>query len=358
MSFKSRTALLCATFLAGAAHCASAAPLVTAPVDDSVTVAVAGERSPLLSKATDFGALAATHTLPHVMLVLKRPAALQAAFDKLVHDQLDSKSPSFRKWLSPSDLRAYGPDQRDIDKVTAWLTRHGLTVNSVSPSGMSIDFAGSAAAIGGAFHTSLHSVSLGGEMHTANVTDLAIPAALAPVVRGATLSNFFPKPNMVRPKPDFTVPFGKGFFLAVGPADFQKIYNVAPLYTGAGSGGYVATGKGVTVTVVEQTDISPEDWRSFRRQFGLDSYSGRLKLTHPGFCGDPGFTGDEGEAALDAEWSSAVAVDADIVEASCPETETTFGVETTLQNLVELGTDSSTPGPIWWRKARRRACRS
>jgi subtilase family serine protease len=207
---------------------------------------------------------------------------------------------------------------------------------------MSIDFAGPATAIGGAFHTSLHSVSLGGQTHIANITDLAIPAALSPVVRGATLSNFFPKPNLVKRSPKYTIPAGTGDYFAVGPADFATIYNVAPLYTGIGSGGYVATGKGVTIAVVEQTDISPKDWNLFRRQFKLDGYAGSLTLTHPGDCGDPGFTGDEDEASLDAEWSGAVAIDASIIEASCPGTETSFGVETTLQSLVELGTTAST----------------
>jgi subtilase family serine protease len=337
-----RTALLGASLLGGFASAALAAPLITSPIDDSVTVAVTGERSPLLSRTTDLGALPESHVLPHVRLALKRPAALQKAFDKLVHDQLDPKSPSYHQWLKPSDLRSYGPDQADINKVVAWLQSHGLTVNHVSPSGMSIDFAGPATVVGAAFHTSLHSVSLNGETHIANTTDLAIPAALSAVVRGATLSNFFPKPNMVRSSPNFTIPDGDGYILAVGPADFAKIYNVAPLYTGEGSMGYVATGAGVTIAVVEQTKIAPKDWNKFRREFKLDGYQGTLTLTHPGDCGDPGFTGDEGEAALDAEWSSAVAVDASIIEASCPETETTFGVETTLESLVEIGTEAST----------------
>ncbi len=255
-------------------------------------------------------------------------------------DQQDPKSPSFRKWLSPADLRSYGPDQADINTVVSWLQSHGLTVNKVAASGMSIDFSGPASAVAGAFHTALHHVSFAGETHIANMTDLAIPAALSPVVRGATLSNFFPKPNMLRPGPKFTVPTNPTFY-AVGPTDFATIYNVTPALSGANLLGAPITGAGVTVEVVEQTDISPADWKSFRRQFALGGYTGTLSVEHPGSCGDPGFTGDEGEAALDAEWASAVAPDAAIIEASCPQTATTFGVETTLQNIVELGTTAS-----------------
>ena len=339
MSCKLKTALLCATVLAGAAPAAWAAPLITGAIDDSATTAIAGERSPNLDTARDMGALADATVLSHVTIVLKRPAALQAAFDKLVHDQTDASSPSYRKWLTPAALRAYGPDAADVARTVAWLQSHGLTVNRVAPSGMSIDFAGSATAIAGAFHAALHTVSFAGETHIANMSDLAIPAALSPVVRGATLSNFFPKPNLVKPSPGFTLPTNPTFY-AVGAQDFATIYNVSALRSAATNFyGQPITGTGVTVAVVEQTDINPKDWASFRSQFGLAGYVGTLSLIHPGGCADPGFTGDESEAALDAEWSSAVAPDASIIEASCATSSPlNFGVETSLQNLVELGT--------------------
>ena len=338
MSCRLKTSLLCATVLTGSISAAAAAPLVNGAVDDGATVAVAGERSSALATARDLGALPDTQVLSHVTLVLKRPAALQAALDKLVADQHDAASPSYRKWLAPADLRAYGPDAADVAKVVGWLQSRGLSVNRVAPTGMSIDFAGPVGAIAGAFHTALHGVSFAGDTHIANMTDLAIPAALSPVVRGATLSNFFPKPNMVKPGPNFTLPTNPTFY-AVGPNDFATIYNVAALRNASTNlFGTTITGTGTTVAVVEQTDINPKDWNSFRSQFGLGGYAGTLSITHPGGCGDPGFTGDEGEAALDAEWSSAVAPDASIIEAACAGSATTFGVETTLQNLVELGT--------------------
>ena len=339
MYCKFRSSLLCATVLTGAMSAAAAAPLVTGAVDDAATVAVAGERSSALATARDLGALPDTQVLGHVTMVLKRPAAMQAAFDRLVHDQQDKSSASYHKWLTAADLRRYGPDAADVAKVTAWLQSHGLSVNRVAPSGMSIDFGGSASAIAGAFHTSLHSVALGNETHIANMTDLAIPAALAPVVRGATLSNFFPKPNATKITPSFTVP-SNPIYYAVAPADFATIYNLKPLLTGTSQVGKI-TGAGVTVTLVEQTDILTKDWDTFRRETKLSGYAGTLSVTHPGGCGDPGYTGDEVEAAIDIDWASAAAPDASIVEASCPGSQTTFGVETTLQNLVEGG-DTST----------------
>ena len=209
---------------------------------------------------------------------------------------------------------------------------------------MSIDVAGRVADFANAFHTSLHNVALNGETHIANVSDPSIPAALAPVVHGVTLSNFFPKPNLVPSKPLFTIPSTGNFpaFYAVVPADFATIYNLNPLLSGNYFGTVIAGG-GITIAVVEQTNIKTRDWNRFRSYFGLTGYAGTFSSLHPGDCANPGYTGDEVEAAIDAEWASAPAPDANIIEASCAGSETTFGVETTLQNLVEL---NSTPATI------------
>jgi len=342
-----KSALLCASVLCGVASTVSAAPLISAAIDDKVTIAVTGETSPLLAHAQDRGALPDTQALGHIMLVLKRSPAMQAAFDKLVHDQLDRSSPLYRQWLKPTDLRAYGPDQADIEKITSWLQSHGLTVNSVAPSGMSIDFAGKPGDVAATFHTSLHNVSLpNGEAHIANMTDLAIPAALAPVVQGATLHNFFPKPNVRRFNPSALAKVVPNFniggtnYTSVSPADYAIIYNMNPLFKGTSSIGKRIAGAGVTVAVLERTDILATDWGTFRRAFGLSKAAGVLKSLHPR-CSDPGFNGDEGEAALDAEWASAAAPDATIIEASCLDDALTFGVETALQALVEHGTGAS-----------------
>ena len=348
-----KIALLGATVLAGiGSTAATAAPLISGAVSDSAIVAVVGEKSAALASTRDMGVLADTTALPHIVMALKRSPEQQAAFDKLVHDQQDSASPMYHKWLQASQLRGYGPDAADIAKVVDWLQSRGFTVNSVSPSGMSIDFAGKPSAVSAAFHTSLHNVTLpNGEAHIANVTDLAMPAALSPVVQGVTLSNFFPKPNMVRAtasvktskaavKNGMSPQFDVGGYTAVTPQDFNTIYNVNPLLTGTAAVGKL-TGKGVTVAVLERTDILAADWRSFRKAFGLSGYAGTLQTVAPGSCKDPGSNGDEGEAALDAEWIGVAAPDAKIYEAACGDTAITFGVATSMQQLVEHGTDAS-----------------
>jgi subtilase family serine protease len=338
-----KTTLLCASVLAGLARAASAAPLVTAPVDDRVTTPVAGERSSLLSIAKDMGAVDDSVALTHARGELKRAPALQAALDKLVEDQQDRKSPSYHKWLQASELRAYGPDAADVAKVVTWLQGHGITVNSVSKSGMSIDISAPASKLGNAFHTALHNVRLpNGDVHIANMTDLAIPAALAPVLRGATLSNFFPTPNYTKPSPSYTFRDIHNTFYAVTPPDFATIYNLKPLLTGNNAFGVKITGAGVTIAVVEQTLILRHDWDLFRKTFGLSAYPSKLIFQQPGGCANPGYSpGDETEAAIDAEYADGAAPGADIIEAACAGGTLGFGVETALQNLVEYGTNAS-----------------
>ena len=347
---KMKHAWLCATMLFAATPLyaarptlQAATPLVNGAIDDSVLSTLSGDHAATLPRAEDRGALDDNLVLAHVMIGLKRPPALQAALNKLTSQQYSTGSPNFHQWITAADLRAFGPAQADIDAVTTWLKSHGLTVNRVSPSGMSIDAAGRAADFASAFHTPLHNVALNGEAHIANISDPSIPAALAPVVQGITLSNFFPKPNLVRTKPLFTIPAHGKYpaFYAVAPADFATIYNLNPLLSGSYFG-IPITGAGITIAVVEQTNIRSNDWNRFRSVFGLSGYSGTLSLQQPGGCANPGFTGDEGEAALDSEWSSASAPDANIIEAACAGSNLTFGVMTTLQNIVEMNTTKAT----------------
>ena len=128
-------------------------------------------------------------------------------------------------------------------------------------------------------------------------------------------------------------------YLLVAPADLETIYNFNPVYKSG------VTGKGETVVVIENTNLySTEDYTTFRKTFGLDSYkSGSFSAVHPGGCPDPGVVADtDFEATIDAEWAAAAAPDANIVLASCADTTDNFGVFIALQGLV----DSHTPPTI------------
>jgi subtilase family serine protease len=124
------------------------------------------------------------------------------------------------------------------------------------------------------------------------------------------------------------------------PADVATIYDLNPAF----AAGY--TGKGQTIAVVEDSDLyNTADWTTFRRVFGLSSYtSGSFNTINPAppsgtsNCSDPGAISSDDEATLDAEWSSAAAPDAAIVLAACADTNTTSGVLIAAQNLVNAST--------------------
>ncbi|MGB0043541.1 MAG: Ig-like domain repeat protein, partial [Terriglobales bacterium] len=223
-----------------------------------------------------------------------------------------------------------------------WLESEGFKVNVVYTNGVLIDFSGTAGQVHAAFHTEIHNLDVKGVKHIANMSDPQIPAALAPAVVGVvSLHDFKPHTNY-KPRTNYTV--GGGYYLVV-PGDLATIYNLNPLFTAGTSG------QGQTIVVIEDTDVYnyPGDWNTFRSEFGLSSYTdGSFTQVHPApptgtnNCTDPGTNGDDGEAILDAEYSSAAAPSAAIELASCEDTST-FGGLIAIQNLLN---GSATPPAV------------
>ncbi|MGB9405762.1 MAG: Ig-like domain repeat protein, partial [Candidatus Acidiferrales bacterium] len=104
----------------------------------------------------------------------------------------------------------------------------------------------------------------------------------------------------------------------MGPDDYAKIYNIAPLYT-AGT-----TGSGKTIAVLGVTDIDPTDITDFETTFDLPG--GNWTVVHNGV--DPGITDqdDQTEATLDNEWSGATGRGAQI-KFVVSKTTATFGTD-------------------------------
>ena len=310
----------------------------------------------------DTGLLPATRSIHNVTLLLKRSDTKQAQFESYLAQLTTPSSPYFHHWLTAAQIGTmFGPATADIGKVEQWLQSQGLRVTSVSPTGMRISFSGNTAAIGNAFHTTLHGYTVNGEHHFANATEQQIPTALASVVFGvASLNNFFPKPQhtdvgtvtrdkqsgkwktVARAKgaPQITTPPGTidpQITYDVAPQDFNTIYNVTPLWNRSTP----VRGAGQTVAVLERTDVLPADVQTFRNAFlpansaGAVSYINPLQAAGDTSCPDPGTNGDEGEAALDTEWIGAAAPDAAIVFASCDDSQSaTFGGFTAAANLL------------------------
>jgi uncharacterized repeat protein (TIGR01451 family) len=327
-----------------------ARPRVTQSINEKNRVALAGNTHPEARPANDRGAVANDFTMEHMLLQLRRSpeqeAALQAFLDEL-HTQ---GSANFHHWLTAEEFgNRFGLARPDLDAVTGWLASHGFRVNVIYPSGMLIDFSGTAAQVRKAFQTEIHHLEVKGEKHIGNMSDPRIPAALAPVVAGViSLHDFRPHAMYhLKAKREFTFPdlLGNATYDVV-PADLAQIYNLNPLFSTG------IAGQGQTIALIEDTDVfSATDWTTFRQTFGLAGYtSASFTQVHPAAppaqpannCATPGVVvPNDAEAILDAEWASASAPGASILMAACADTDTTFGGLIAIQNLI----NASVPPP-------------
>jgi subtilase family serine protease len=320
--------------------------LITQEVDESRLITLKGNTRPEANAMNDRGAVADDFQIEHMLLQLQRPPEQEQALKEFIDQLHDPASPNFHRWLSAQEFgEKFGLAQDDLNTIATWLQSHGFQVNVVYPSGMLIDFSGSAGQVREAFRTEIHDLEVRGAKHMANMSDPQIPAALAPAVVGVVSLHDFRPHLMNKLRPHYTITSGGYAYQAVVPADLATIYNLNPLF----SAGY--SGQGQTIVVIEDTNVySTSDWTTFRSAFGLSGYTaGSFTQVHPApgsgtnNCSNPGVNGDDGEAILDAEWASAAAPSAAIELASCSDTNTTFGGLIALQNLLN---ESSTPPAI------------
>lgn len=319
-----------------------ARPRITQSIDETNRVRLEGNTRPEANFANDRGAVASDLAMEHMLLQLKRSPEQEEALQQFIEELHTPSSPNFHHWLTAQEFGdKFGVAKADLDAMRSWLESHSFRVHVVYPSGMLIDFSGTAAQVSKAFQTEIHRLEVNGERHVANINDPHIPAALAPVVAGiVSLHDFRPRTmhQMRKAHANFTFTDSLGGTnYAVVPADLATIYNLNPLF----NAGY--SGQGQSIVLIEDTDVfSANDWNTFRSTFGLSSYtSASFTSLHPApssgpnNCGAPGIIApNDAEAILDAEWASAAAPSAAIVMAACADTTTTFGGLIAMQNLL------------------------
>ena len=307
----------------------AASPQISALVNENDLVPLAPNMHPNATPENDRGRVADSMRIEDIVLLLHRPDAEETALTQFMKDQQDRNSPSYHKWLTAKQFgKRFGLAKSDTDAIVSWLSSHGFNVHPLAAGGRTVSFDGTAGQLREAFHTEIHTLADG---HYANMSTPQMPASLAPAVIGiAKLNNYMPHANIVRS--DFTYTKGTATIHAIVPEDLATIYNVNPVFTGGN------TGQGVTVVVIEDSDVkSTADWTTFRTKFGLLSFTGgSFVQTHPTgttTCTDPGVSGAEDEANLDAQWASAAAPSAAIVLASCRDTSQ-FGGFLALENIA------------------------
>jgi len=304
----------------------------TRVIDDNDTVVLPGNVHPLARPSFDTGRAPSSLPMEQMILVLKRSAAKQVELEAFLTGLKDPSSPDFHKWRTPKAFgERFGPSPGDIDAITGWLTSHRFVIESVANGRSWINFSGTVADVESAFHTTIHTYIVKGELHYANAQDPSIPKGLADVVAGVASLNDFPLKPMHRAirkadQPDYTS--GSSHYLS--PGDFAVIYDLNPLYSAG------INGTGHSIAIVGRTHPSGTEWATFRSMMGLPANPPTVIVNGH----DPGdLGGDEDiEADLDIEWSGAVAQNATIIFVTSKSTHTTDGVDLSAQYIVDNDT--------------------
>jgi hypothetical protein len=309
---------------------------ITEAVDVERVVTLRGNTHPLARPEFDGGTAPDSLPARRMMLVLSRAPEQETALRKLLDEQQITSSANYHRWLTPQEFgQQFGPADSDIQAVTDWLTSQGFQVNRVTAGRTVIEFSGTAGQVRQSMHTEIHKFEVKGKEYWANASDPQIPYALSPVVSSVVSLNSFPRQSMsrrlgtfsrskvtgeVRPLFTYTDNFGTNY--AVGPGDFATIYNVPTAFDGTG----------VSIAIVANSNINPQDVKDFRTMFGLPANDPQIVLDGP----DPGlnfFT--EGEADLDVQWAGAVAKNATIKMVASEDTETSSGVDLSALYIVD-----------------------
>lgn len=293
---------------------------ITQVVDDSVLTTLKGNVHPLAKLQYDKGPANPSLPADRMQLVLQRSPGQEIALRQFLGSLQDPNSAQYRKWLTPEQFGAqYGVSDADIQTVSTWLASQGFKVNKVNKAHTIIDFSGSIGQVQTAFHTQIHSFTVNGEQHLANISDPQIPAALTPVVAGlSSMNNFFPKPQHSKPMPGkydkasgklvpaFSVGSGTTsdpYYLFVGPGDAATIYDSPNAWNTKFSGTTSYTGTGVSIGIAGDSNIATSDVTDYRSLFGLPAATPTVVVDG----NDPGVNGDVLEFLLDLEVSGGLA---------------------------------------------------
>ena len=307
----------------------SSAPVdrVRGPVTSEVT-SLKGQTRPMERGAVDLGEASASMSTGRMVLWLRRSAEQQAQLSQFLSQAQKPGSASYRHWMTPETYgAAYGISDHDLAAVEQWLQTNGLTVERVSAARNAIQFSGTAGSLASAFHTSIHSYSVGQQKHFANTTDPQIPTALAPVIAGVSpMNDFHAKPLHVsgkaahydaasrRLQPNITSGNStNGYSLYVTPADASIIYDT-PNQNFNSAATQTLDGTGVTIGVLGYSALLMADVQNYRTAFLPASAAGNLPKQILDGGVDPGvIDGDEAvESLLDVEVAGGLAPGAGI----------------------------------------------
>ncbi len=282
---------------------AAAPPLdrVRGPVT-SERVRLKGQTHPMARTGVDLGEVSSSISTGRMVLWLRRSAEQQAQLSQFLSESQNPKSAGYRHWMTPESYgTTYGISDHDLAAVQQWLQANGLKVEHVSSARNAILFSGVIGSLKSAFHTSIHTYSVGNKTHVSNVSDPEIPAALAPVIAGlspmndirATPMHVLNRPGRYdaasgRLKPALTIDEPNGEYgLYVTPADAAIIYDT-PNQTFNPATTQTLDGSGVTIGILGYSELVMADVQNYRTAFLPASAAGNLPKTILDGGTDPG----------------------------------------------------------------------
>jgi subtilase family serine protease len=291
-----------------------------------------------LYNGEDRGSLPPATIIRGVTMVLQPSASRVAALRALVADQQNPHSLRYHDWLTPTRFgEQFGVAEEDADKVVEWLASQGLQDIYLSHGRTFITFSGSAAAMESAFQTEIHTFVVHGRRHFANVTAPSIPASLAAVRAVTGLHDFNPVSQLISAESQYTSGNAGN---SLGPGDLAVLYDIQPLLNQG------VDGRGVSIALLGQTPIGPDDYLAYRDLFSLPE-NGLEIVEVPGSGTGTGVSDDEEEAALDVEEAGAVARGAHLlyVWGSTIEVAALYTIDNHLADVMSLSyAGCETPG--------------
>lgn len=278
---------------------------ITAKIEKTRRVELGCCMTPRARPELDQGPAAADFPLQGLTLLTRPTPAQQAGLERLLAEQQDPASPNYHGWLTPEQYAArFGLSAGDVAALVDWLRSEGFDVQASSRGRMWITFSGTAGLARSAFGADIRRYRVNGRMHYAHSGRLTIPAALANVVTAIDgLDDMEAQPTLRKYTPRMNGAGGRHY---LAPDDIATIYNIAPALKAG------MDGTGQKIVVVGNTRIDLADIRAFRAKFNLPANDPQTVLVPN--QGDPGLNPNTlDEAALDIEWSGAVARRATIV---------------------------------------------
>jgi len=166
--------------------------------------------------------------------------------DRLVQQQYQKGSPSFKKWITQDGFNAsFSPTTQEVKSVQNFLTAHGLSVLAVAENNFYVKVQGSIGDIERAFHVDIHNYSLNGQTLRSNTGNPSLNDASGAHVAGITgMDDYGSQPNVVLP----TDAEGQTFPMRAVGSSPSGFFFEGQCFRGAQTKTFTNSGAGVTAT--------------------------------------------------------------------------------------------------------------